>query len=191
MALKNVINTKIALIDVLTFILGVALLIAVKICYKTYGNNLPISIIFSVCSIAASIISVIILYKDGLKKVSGLNILICIFMFLLFYVVYMLPIFGFLGVKGPNNSICWLFEFTFGVKYITYFAYVLKSKSRNDIYHINKKKALNRKSDYYKIIIIIAMIVYAGAIIGTLINTFYPFIDMSIIYQMYVLQIPF
>ena len=35
------------------------------------------------------------------------------------------------------------------------------------------------------------MIAYAGAIIGTLINTFYPCIDMSMIYQMYILQIPF
>lgn len=102
----------------------------------------------------------------------------------------MLPRLEFLGVKGLNNSVCWLFEFTFGVKYIMCFAYLLKLRSRNSIYNINKK-AINRKFDYYKIIIVFAMIVYVSAIIGTLINTFYLCVDMSIIYQMYVLQIPF
>ncbi len=187
---KSVINKRIAVIDVMTFAVCIILLILVKLCYIFVGNNLPISIIFSILAIGCSVISLAMPYKNDINHLNFVNILICIFLFVLLYVVYLLPIFGFLGVKGPNNSICWLFEFTFGVKYITYFAYVLKSKSINDIYNINKK-ALNRKPDYYKIIIIIAMIAYAGAIIGTLINTFYPCIDMSMIYQMYILQIPF
>lgn len=186
MAVKNnALNKKIVLIDTLTFILGVVLLIAVKICCEFLGDSLPVRIIFSVIAISVSIISFIMSYKKCLKNVNGFNVLICILMFLLFYIVYMLPVFGFLGVKGSNNSICLMFECTFGVKYITYFAYVLKSKSRNDMYKISNK-ALNRKTDYYKIIVVFAVILYVFAIIGTLINTFYPCIDMSTIYQLYI-----
>lgn len=176
-------NKKLLFIDIISFIASIILLIFIKISYIFTKNNLAITIVFATLSIMVTIASMLFSYRNHINDLNYINILLCVIFFLLLYIIYNLPFFNFVSQKGVNNSVCLVFEFLFGGKYLIYFSYVLKSKSRNEIYNINKK-SLNSTKKYYKFFSILGMYVFIAGIIVAIFNTIIPVIDISVLYQM-------
>lgn len=183
---------KLLIIDIISFISSIILLILVKLCYIFTANNLPVSITLTTLAIVIAIVNMLFLYKNDKNKNDkkcpiSINIILCIIFFLLLYIIYTLPIFDFIGQKGVNNSVCLVFECLFGSKFLIYLSYVLKSKSVNISFSLNKN-SFNLAQNYYKFFSTLGIFVFIGGIIGAIFNIFIPAIDMSVPYQMMILH---
>ena len=176
-------NKKILVIDIISFISSIILFIFIKLSYTFIDNNFATTIVFATISIIVTIASMLFSYRNHINDLNYMNIILCVIFCLLLYIIYNLPFFNFVGQKGVNNSVCLVFEFLFGGKYLIYFSYVLKSKSRNEIYNINKK-SLNSTKKYYKFFSILGMYVFIAGIIVAIFNAVIPVIDVSVLYQM-------
>lgn len=180
-------NKRLLIIDTITFAIGIILLIFTRLSYVFIGDNFAITLIIAVLTIMIVIISMMFSYRDNAKGLNYMNDILCILYFVLLYTVYILPVFDFVGQKGVNNSVCAAFEFLFGAKHLVYLGFILKSKNKKVMYNINKS-ALTSTKNYFKFFIALGMFGLAGGIICVIINTVLPVIDMSMPYQMLVMQ---
>lgn len=180
-------NKRLIIIDTITFVIGIILLILTRLSYVFIGDNFVVTLIIAVLTIMTAIISMMFSYRESANDLNYMNDILCILYFILLYAVYLLPVFNFVGQKGVNNSVCAAFEFLFGAKFLVYFSFILKSKNINAKYNIGKN-ALTGTNNYYKIFIVLGMIGFVGGIICVIINTVLPAIDMSMPYQMIVIQ---
>lgn len=176
-------NKKLIIIDTITFAVSIVFLIFTRLSYIFIGDNFVVTLIIAALTIITAIASMLYSYRKHTNDLGYINVIQCVLYFILLYIVYILPVFDFIGQKGVNNSVCIAFEFLFGAKYLIYFGYVIKSKNMKLMYNIGKN-ALTGTKDYYKFFLVLGTVGFVGGIISVIVNTVLPAIDMSIPYQM-------
>ena len=171
-------NKKIMILDTLSFGVGVLLLFLIKCFYYFFGNNIISNVLFGLSSIAIVLIIMLFTYRLDIVNVNMLNFLYAIACFLLFFLIYSLPFWGFIGQRGANNGVLIIFLFMFGAKYLLYLSKILRNRSRNVSLNI-QGKTLNSSKNYYKIISVYAWILLFGSIVLVFVNVFYPLSEMG------------
>ncbi len=164
-------NKKLLKFDTLFLGVGIILYILISISNSIFGNyNLIVSIIFTGLSIATAIFFMVISYKN-VETVNFLNIVIPIICFVVLFIIYFIPMFGFVESKGVHNGISILLEFSFGARYLICLSYFLKFRSRNVMLNISKN-ALNSTYNPYKFIYYFAIFLFVISIIAAIFNAF-------------------
>lgn len=182
-------NKKLLLIDAISFIIGVILLILLKLLYIVSTDSTVTTVSFVILSVTVAIISMLFVYANRFKGAGVINIISGVAFLILFYVIYLIPFFGFIGVKGVHNSICLAFMFLFGAKFAIYVYFFIKEKV--GIIH-KSYKTINSKNqfNFYKIIGVFGICFFCAGIFGAIFNAFMPVIDMSIPYRMLIFNEP-
>lgn len=194
-------NKKLLFVDVISFFVSIFILILVRVCNIFEVNDLMTNIVFTALTIIISVFSMLFVYKCDNKNKLGINIILCFVFVLLLYLIYTLPIFDFVGQKGVSNSICMVFEILFGSKYLIYLSYVLNTKNVGASIRSNEqlfkphnisfsivKNSFNSNQRDYNFFRVLGVFVFIGGIIGAIFNAVMPVIDMSVPYQVIVLQ---
>lgn len=182
-------NRTLLLIDSLIFCSTIVLYVITSISNSIFGfYNFTINIILCLLSVAISVCPMIYsyhkkIYKDG---VSFINLIVPVIYFLIVFFLYFLPALGFVGNEGVNNSICFLMTFTFGVRYLLIISQLIKPKSKDISSKIPKKSldySKNVCSYSYSFLKYFALFLFAVAILVSVINTFFLFMDLSKIFD--------
>lgn len=161
--------------DIVTFILGVLFLTVAKLLIS-YGistdSSYVINAIISCILIAFLVFNIYVANKKEQYKSSVANIVLSAVIFVLYYLIYSLPIFDFVGNKGINNTIGITFLFILGTRIHYNISSFFKFRSRSEMYGI-KPNALNYTRNYYKIFNYLGNYVLVGSIIIVIINTIF------------------
>lgn len=171
-------NKKILTVDIISFFSGVVLLLLIKFFYVLIGNGIISSVIFGVASIAVTLIIMRITYKCDIASVNIINFLVAVLCLFSFFAVYCIPFFGFVGQRGANNGLLFIFLFMFGAKYFIYLANILNNKTRNVTVY-KGAKTLKSTKKYYKIITIYAWILLIVSMVLVAINIVFPLSEIS------------
>lgn len=117
-------------------------------------------------------------YKNDISSVNIINFFVAIFCFILIFIIYSIPFWGFIGIKGANNGLIIIFMFMYGAKYLIYLSKLLENKSRNVLIY-NNEKTLKSTKKYYKIISLYAWILLLASIFLESINIFFPISEIG------------
>lgn len=175
------INKKLLLQDIIVFIFGFLLMLIYSLIFRN-ENTIFVRTVFTFLSIIVSVYSLYISYKNVCNK-SFLYTIFPLICFCLFYVIYLLPCFGFIGHIGANNNICMIFEFMFGAKFVINISYFLNAKLACKKV-IVKNRVLHNRYDYSKLFRYFGIICFCVGIAEAIINIFINKIDMSTPYQL-------
>lgn len=171
-------NKRIMILDTLSFCIGALLLLLIKCFYSFFGNNNISNVLFGLSSVAIVLVIMLITYRLDIVNVNMLNFFYAIACFLLFFLLYSLPFWGFIGQRGANNSVLIIFMFMFGAKYLLYLSKILRNRSRNVSLNI-QGNTLNSSKNFFKIISVYAWILLFASIVLVFVNTFYPVAEMG------------
>lgn len=182
-------NKTLLLSDFIIFCGTLILYMITAISNNIFGiDNLFVN--FIICLLAVAISACTMFYSYHKKMytygVSIVNLVVPIILGIVVLLIYFLPIFKFVDNRGVNNSICFLMAFTLGTRGYLIIAQLLKSKCNGQ-----PPKTLNKTTNYshagfrysYKFFKYFAIFLYSAAIVISIINTFFMFMDLSNIFD--------
>lgn len=183
--------------DIVIFMLGIVSLIIVKFLISlgiATMDNYITNVVIAVILIIFLILNIIICGREKNIRNALLNGIIVFILFIIYYIVYCLPIFSFVGCKGVNNTVCLTFLLLLATRSTYYRLLVLRAKVE-DVSH--KSRLLqsgintlnNTKYNYeLKILPCFIFIGFIFSIVLVIVNTIFNEFDISIFYQSILLQ---
>lgn len=182
-------NKKLLLIDLLTLCGTLIMYVICAVTNNIFGiYNLAINITLCFLAVAMSVCSILFSYykKSNKNEVSFINFIVPVIFFIIAFLIYFLPAFGFVGNKGINNSICFLMTFTLGVRYLLVLSQLIKLRSIN-IAVKTPKNSINGSKDIYNNIHYFfkyfAVFLFVVAVLVAIINCFFLFMDLSNVFN--------
>ncbi len=184
------INKNIFVTDICLFFFSLFFFLMCSI-WRNYFTNLPMTIQVCISLICAlSIILIMIFQYRKINSISIINALIPFILAIALYILYHLPLFGFIGTTGIQNGICGLFVFSLFSRFVLNLSEFLKINYGYTITPSNLRANTQGRGTITgayviaKILRIYAICIFVGGIAIAMFNAFFSVIDFSIPYQM-------
>ena len=185
-------NKKLFVTDICLFFISLFFFLIFSI-GRNYFTNTTIQVCISFICVLSVILMMIFQYRKINRKINSIRIMnafIPLALSIALYILYHLPVFGFIGTTGIQNGICGLFVFTLFSRFafnlseflrINYGYTVTPSNLRANI---EGRGAITGAYVIAKILKVYAIFVFVGGIAIAMFNAFFSVIDMSVPYQM-------
>lgn len=174
------INKKLLIVKLLYMLSGAIFLIIISFLSKLqiiYSNSYVINTVITSIIISITVFVIIIYNKMRTPEVHIADLVLSFILPFILLVIYRIPVFGFLGQKGVNNSIMIVYFFSLYAFFVYDLSLMIGKRYRN-----SQKKIGNSatgKFYFHKIIKYFATCIVILALIFAIINIFIPKFDFS------------